>query len=222
MRTAWRSAWALIPFLAACGGADAPAVEAQAQSPPPTAEADPGRSGDVLGTLEATVDGESGTWYVVSGSLGGQPYASGLWMDMGDERQVLAGGFDTADPPLDTFERDADGMPVSYGDYQGSVLSVVVPEGSVAAPFVVRFPTEDASAASVFYQPVATLDDVTAGTYWLAEGTLEVKAVTVEGGVARMEGTFAGTFRSMAGGEAIEMTGGRFAVERLPSLASLR
>jgi hypothetical protein len=220
------SALSLALLLAACGGADAPAADtASAQdraTPAPTPRSS--ATGQVLGTIEATVDGQATQWYVISGSTGGRPYASGLWMGADEgERQIAAGGFDTPDPPLDTFERDEGGTAVSYGDYRGSVLSVVVSEALGAAPFEVRFgPDQDVSEASVFYQPVATLDDVMNNTYWLANGSLAVTALAIAGDVAHLAGTFSGTFRSLGTGEAVEIRDGRFDIRDLPSLEAIQ
>jgi hypothetical protein len=185
----------------------------------------PDRSGAgsaVLGTLQATVEGETKTWYVVSGTSGGQPYASAMWMgEAPGERQVVAGGFDSRTPPLETFERDPSGMARSYGDYQGSVLTVHLSEALGAAPVSLRFPSDMAGEASVFYQPRAILENMMDATYWLAEGSLDVAAFSIEGGTARLEGTFSGVFRSMGTGESLPITDGRFSIGDIPGLAEI-
>lgn len=220
------SALSFALLLAACGGSEAPAADAattedQAAAAPTTRSL---AAEQVLGTIQATVEGQAVTWHVITGSIGGEPYASALWMgEAQGERQIAAGGFDTPDPPLATFERSEDGMPISYGDYRGSVMSIVVSEALGAPPFTVRFgPDSDVSEASVFYQPEASLDDIMNTTYWLADGSLEVTGMAIDGDVARLEGTFSGTFRSMGTGEEIEIDGGSFSIRDVPSLEAIQ
>lgn len=216
-------------FLLACGGSDAPdAGPPEGAGSVATASAVaavPDRSGvrsTVLGTLDATVEGETKTWYVVAGSSNGEPYASAMWMgEAPGERQVVAGGFDSRTPPLETFERDPSGMARSYGDYHGSVLTVHLSEALGTAPVSLRFPSDMAGEASVFYQPRATLENMMDATYWLAEGGLEVTSFTIEGGTARLEGTFSGVFRSMNTGESLRITDGRFSIGDVPGLAEI-
>jgi len=216
-------------LLLACGGSDAPAAspanEAESAATSSALAAVPDRSGvrsTVLGTLDATVEGETKTWYVVSGVSGGKPYASAMWMgEAPGDRQVVAGGFDTRTPPLETFQRDPSGMARSYGDYQGSVLTIHLSEALGAAPVSLSFPSDMAGEASVFYQPRATLENMMDATYWLAEGGLEVTSFSIQDGTARMEGSFSGVFRSMGTGESLRITDGRFSIGGVPGLTEL-
>ncbi|MGD2067814.1 MAG: hypothetical protein PVI57_03950 [Gemmatimonadota bacterium] len=183
------------------------------------------RPARVLGTIEATVDGEAHTWYVVEGESGGKPYASGVWMSPTDgKRTVSAGGYDTDDPPLDSFEWSEQGFPLSFGDYEGSTFNVMVrvPEGSSSLE-VALTGAEGGFEALVSWQPVATLENPLESTWVMTSGTLRVTEVAVEDGRARMEGTFSGTLGRMDGqGTTREVSGGRFRISGLPSADEIR
>lgn len=205
------------PLLLACGGGDAPPADAQAATAPMAAvPAAPVTGAGVIGTIEATVDGEAMTWYVVTGTVGGGAYSSGVWVGEEGERQVVAGGFDTDDPPLDTFETNASGLAASYGSYDGSVMAFFVTEAAGTAPVTLTFP-EAEGTAGVYFQRRASLDDMVNSVLWLSEGTLELSRFSFEGGAARVEGTFSGTFTSMGTGGTVRVTDGRFAVGDIPS-----
>jgi hypothetical protein len=75
--------------------------------------------------------------------------------------------------------------------------------------------------AGVYFQRRADLDDVMNTTFWLTEGTLEVSAFAIYGDLARVEGTFSGTFRSEGTGETIRVTEGRFDVTDIPGVGQL-
>lgn len=183
------------------------------------------RPATVLGTIEATVDGEAHTWYVVEGESGGKPYASGVWMGPTDEgRTVSAGGYDTDDPPLDSFEWSAQGFPLSFGDYQGSTFNVMVkvPEGSSSLEVELTGASGDFEAL-VSWQPVATLENPMESTWVMTAGTLRVSDVAIEDGRARMEGTFSGTLGRMDGqGPTVQVADGRFRISGLPNLDEIR
>jgi hypothetical protein len=217
-------------LLAACGGSDTPGAEAAAQSGTLPGEAAPAseqsavRSGTtLLGTIEATVDGERRTWYVVSEASAGRRFASGMWLgdDPGD-RMVMVGGFDTPDPPIDTFERAEDGTPLSYGDYQGSVLTLHVSEAAGPFPVSIAFAPDGLGVpgAGALYQHRATVEDIMESTHWLVEGRIDVETLTIETGGARIAGTFSGTFRSQGLGDT-RLTDGRFDVRGLPNVEEL-
>ena len=183
---------------------------ASAAAPAPTSV-----PADTLGTIEATIDGLARTWYVVSGTVQGEPYASAVWYAP-EGRSLVAsvGGYDTADPPLDSFDTDVRGQPVSFGDYTGSSLAItLMPEGPVA-PYGVDL---DESNPGVAFSPVATVGDIS-GVYFARSGRLEVTVLEVSGGQLRAEGTFHGTFHTMNGDGPVEITDGRFAVDGVPTL----
>jgi hypothetical protein len=226
-------------FLSACGGDAPPAAHVQAANAPPTAAAGgdaaghpsvvaasagspaASRANEILGTIQATMDGQAMTWIVVSGTVEGRPYASAVWMgEEPGERQIAAGGFDTMDPPLHTFRRSPGGMFSSFGDYQGSVMSLFITEAAGSAPMTLTFPAAEGDGG-VYFQRRADLDDVMNTTFWLTEGTLEVSAFAIYGDLARVEGTFSGTFRSEGTGETIRVTEGRFDVTDIPGVGQL-
>lgn len=217
-------------FLSACGGDVPPAADEQTANAPSTAapataapaEASPAsRRTEILGTVQATVDGQAMTWFVVSGSVGGDPYASAAWVgEEPGERQIVAGGFDTMDPPLHTFQRNVSGMSFSFGEYRGSLMSLFITEAAGPAPLTLTFPAAEGDAG-VYFQRRADLDDVMNTTFWLVEGTLELSAFAFYGELARVVGTFSGTFRSEGTGETVRVTGGRFDVTDIPGVGHL-
>lgn len=175
-----------------------------------------------IGTITADVNGEPHTWYVVTGESGGRPYGSAAWVEMAPgRRMVTVGGFDTPDPPLETFTRDARGTPTSYGDYDGSLLAVVVEIPESGTSVSVTLPGQP-QMSGVSYQPRASLQNVTATTQMMYQGTLDVSRVEIVDGLAVVEGTFRGAFRSMTGSEHVRITNGRFEIEGIPPIEALR
>jgi hypothetical protein len=221
-------------FLSACGGDEPPAVHGQTANAPPAAAAGPpsvpaapaespsaSRANEILGTIQATVDGQAMTWFVVSGTVEERPYASAAWMgEEPGERQIVAGGFDVTDPPLHTFRRSPGEMFSSFGEYRGSLMSLFITEAAGSAPVTLTFPASEGDAG-VYFQRRADLDDVMNTTFWLTEGTLELSAFAFHGDLARVEGTFSGTFRSEGTGETVRVIGGRFDVTDIPGVDRL-
>jgi hypothetical protein len=174
---------------------------------------------EVLGTIRAALDGVARTWYVVSGTSRGKPYASGAWQDRANGRRVITiGGFDTAAPPLDTFEWNDDGTPRSYGAYTGSVLSLMLTVGPDGPPFRFVYPPERVPA--VIYASRATLDSLDT-TFQIVKGTVEVSAVSVAGGLASAAGAFSGTLSGMVRDGTVAVSNGTFDVKNLPNLAGI-
>ncbi len=204
---------AIALLVGACGGASADTGASAEADRLATSQA-PAASG----TISATVDGRTVTWYVVAGTSQGRRYASGAWLTAGDDRAVSIGGFDTTTPPLDSFGWEGN-MPSSFGDYTGSLIQILIPVRT-GAPYRIAFPLEDAAAlTSVMYMPKAMLDP--AGMWQMVEGTLEVASVTVDGGLASAEGTFTGALERFGGGERLTVREGRFRVRSLPDATSL-
>jgi hypothetical protein len=174
----------------------------------------------VLGTVQATVDGTVRTWYVVSGTSGGRPYASGLWQEvMPGRRLIILGGYDTQTPPLETFEWEK-GMPRSYGSYTGSTIGLVLNVGATPAPYRARLPHAGTQSDSVLFAHVATLD--VRATFMMKQGQIDVTAVSIAGGLASATGTFAGTLARMMSEDAtVTVTNGRFEVSGMPDLATI-
>ena len=181
----------------------------------------PSRITDVQGTIQATVDGRPMTWYSVFGESDGKPYSSSMWMEQPDAGRMLAvGGFSTEDPPLDTFEWDDTGLPASYGTYDASVIAIAIQLPANQSGFTVTFP-DGGGSNNLSYQPKATLQDVLASTFMMAEGTLSVSDVEISDGLGRVEGTFSGTFQTMTGDREVEITDGEFDVEGIPGFETL-
>jgi hypothetical protein len=126
----------------------------------------------------------------VSGESGGRPYASGVWQEIAsDRRRIILGGYETATPPLDTFEWDPQGMPRSYGTYTGSTMFLMLEVGGRPGPFRVALP--DGEGASVIYASQAKLNAIDT-TFMMQRGAVNVTAVSIEEGLASASGTFSG------------------------------
>lgn len=169
----------------------------------------------MLGTIEATVDGQPRIWYVVSAPVRGELYSSAVWYETPDGELVASfGGYDTADLPFDSFEIDPT-RSLSLGDYEGSAFTILLmPEGGVE-PYSVAL-SED--APGLVYAPDAadTFQDVTA-VFFGRSGTLNVTRLEIVGDRLAAEGTFEGAVMTMGGAGPVELAEGRFSVEGVPS-----
>lgn len=178
-------------------------------------------SGDieVLGTISATVDGEDRTWYVVDGRSDSRRYASAMWMTWDEgERMLTIGGFDTESPPLDTFESALPAGRISFGEYEGSVMTI-----ALAAPAdggSLRIDLGDGSGSTLGFMPVATTSQ--AGIYLVETGSLDVTDLVFQNGKAQLEGRFDGVFRTRDGDGPIRIEDGRFNVTSIPRDVELR
>lgn len=201
----------LLLATAACGAPDA-TPEAEPRGLLAVAPAD-----EVLGTIEATVDGRLMTWYVVSGSVRGAPYASAAWYRPDDESVLIAiGGFDTRTPPLETFETGQNGATVSYGEYGGSVMSLLFETGPDPAAFRHALPGD--GMTSFVYMAEASMSDVS-GMFIPESGAVHVTVLELSDGKIRAEGTFSGRLGNPGGeGRFVEVTGGRFSVRGVPHM----
>lgn len=220
----------LTVLLAACGSSDAPATNAAAQqaatsstpspaSAPPRAPAGAPAPADLLGTIEATIDGRAGTWHIVAGEAGGRPYSAALWYEPDEESTWgVVGGFDTPTPPVETFRFGPAGMFESYGEYRGSIFTMVLATAGDPGPFRLELPSFD-NSSSVIYLRQATLEDLTQ-MYSMEAGVLNVTRMSVSGGRLSAEGTFSGTFENPEGAT-VTITDGRFSVEGAPHLDTL-
>ena len=176
-----------------------------------TVGAQPAGGDGALGTIRATVDGEQRTWYVVQGSSRGRPYASAIWFEDGDVRLVSVGGYDTDSPPLDTFEFDTASGEVSFGDYQGSGMQILVSVSEGSSTVRVEIPSEP-GLFWVGYIPVASFDVI----YGMTTGSIEVTEASFDGSQASVRGTFSGTLEKSDGSGSIQVENGSFEASGIP------
>ncbi len=196
--------------LAACGG-DAPDTADDAAVP---RSATPG----VLGTIEATIDGEARTWYVVEGTARTGAYASAAWIDAGDDGRIVSiGGYDDERPPIETFEADMQAGSMSFGDYDGSALVLSVTVSADGGSFSVDLAAS--SNAMVAYMPQASAD--MSGMYTSTSGALDVTSSSFDAETSRVSGTFSGTLRQMMGDGEVRIENGRFDVGGIPAVETL-
>ncbi|MFW6089408.1 MAG: hypothetical protein ACODAB_06625 [Gemmatimonadota bacterium] len=197
-----------------CAG-DAPE---SADSTPSTETAPDAEAPGVMGTIEATLDGEARTWYVVDGASESGIYASAVWMDGGDDGRIVSvGGYDTRQPPIETFELDVETGIMSLGDYEGSAFVISVPVPGDGASFSVDL--DPSGGTMIAYMPRASTD--MSGMLTSASGSLDVTRADFEAETVRLSGTFAGTLRQMQGDDEVRVENGRFEVSGIPSVDAL-
>jgi hypothetical protein len=162
----------------------------------------------VVGTVEATIDGREGYWYVIaSGSSSDDEKSTSMWMDRGSGFGLaMISGFDSQTV---TFRRRADAAglePVS-----GTVLAISFLFSRNDSERTIVFPTEPSDPSTVVFQPEAgNYQDL----YALEEGEMVVtKIETVDPGVYRFEGSFTGRFLPLQGTDSVEVTDGSFVIE---------
>lgn len=208
----------LAPTLAGCGGAEdaGSADSADVQTGGTAAEA--GSSGDVnvLGTIEAEVDGEARTWYVVEGTVRDEPYASGMFIPGGGSRLVTLGGFDTDDPPLDSFQTDVAAGNISLGDYEGSAINISVDIPNDQTSLQVELSGMSGTSA-IAYMPVATTEDVMSSALFAQSGSIRVEEAQFDETRGSLRGTFSGELSLVDGSRSATITNGRFSVEGIPT-----
>lgn len=167
---------------------------------------------DVVGTITARFDGEERTWYVVAGEIEGERQATATWMLLDEtERIATIGGFDSPDVPVETFRADFEGGDVSYGDYEGSVLTIAFPFQPEDFERLARFPGGDATIAYLPRVEGGEMDF--SGMYGLETGSLDVGLLDPRrDGPSEFGGTFEGTLVRLDRADSIRVTDGRFEV----------
>lgn len=192
-----------------CGGGDGSSNQGNSLSNVASADG-------VLGTIHANLDGVARTWYVVAGDVRGEPYTSGMFIPVDGGTMVSLGGFDTAEPPMESFRVDVAGGDISLGDYEGSAFSLMisVPEGQASAR--AELGDDMAGNATLAYMPRASMEDVMAGTLFSQSGSIEVEEARFGDTDGTLRGRFSGEIARMDGSESIAVTDGRFEVSDLP------
>jgi hypothetical protein len=167
-----------------------------------------------MGTIEATVEGDARTWYVVEAWTNTGRYASGRWnsAEGAGNLTLVVEGFDTQALPLGDFKTTENGNP-SFGSYRGSVIMLTVPVSGDGGSISLNL-SDDESRATVSYIP-----DAGAGSpahYVSDEGSLNGDWAVSDAGTMRLHGRFEGVFRSGSGDETIRIENGSFAVQDIP------
>lgn len=216
---------ALATLVASCGTPGTQASTAGEPAAAPPAQAG-GFTPTTLGTIEARLDGEARTWYVVTGDTRDPKRSAGSWYEPGPgERLIAIAGFDTETPPLQSFTRDASGRWTSYGDYDGSLFTMIFNVGPDPQPRRETFPPKGqhtivyvAHAGKLdLSKPGVDIAGMLAAMHDLQTGTLNVTAIRFDGDRASLEGTFSGTLEAPSG-DRITVTDGRFQARNLPKL----
>lgn len=160
-----------------------------------------------IGTIEATIDGTTMTWYV-PGRDTGDGSAGAMWMSMqpGAGKAVI-GGYESRDTK---FGRDpATGKPTVSGKGSQVIISFDFPEEASSARF--DLPAKGAQDVSVWVLPA--IGDH-AGMQVLQTGRLSVSRIEARrSGGSRFDGSFSGTISDRAGKVKRTVASGRFAVD---------
>lgn len=172
-----------------------------------------------MGTIEATVDGERRTWYVVEALTNTGRYASGRWDAEGAGNMTLVlEGFDTQALPLDGFATGPTGAS-TYGSYRGSVITITVPVAGDGGSIRMDL-AEDESGGTVTY--VQDAGSEAAGSYTTVEGSIQGDWAASDDGSIRLEGRFEGLLRAGGGSQPIQIENGTLTVEGIPPGMLLR
>ena len=157
----------------------------------------------VIGTIQATIDDEERTWYVLETEIDGTPEASAFWYEPEPGKpQVLIGGYDAPDVAFHTA-----GAPAS--DYTGSSISLIISFDPGEIGNATRLPADNGTG--VFYMPSV----VEGPLFGIADGRLEVSSLHApRSGTGEVAGTFSGTMQIPPGSErTLTVTDGRFEIE---------
>ena len=164
---------------------------------------------EVIGTVEATLDGKARIWYVIKTDTVERGGGSGaIWMQTdSDQIMVIIGAFETKDV---TFIKDAvTGTITASG--QGSQISLTfkIPSGTESMTY--RKPETGLSLAEVF---VMTRIGDYASMHPLGKGQVTVDRFTLhETENGRIKGSFEGTLIDRDGEPWGRVTDGRFEVD---------
>jgi hypothetical protein len=191
-------------------------------------------SNTVIGTINATLDGESFEWYMVTTGRRGLGQSSSLWFTFEefDEILVALGGYE--DPNIflpdigpDSDVEDMDEFLADF-DYDGSSFGLVFEylPGATSVTYTLTGDYFDADGrlVAVYYSPVFSPEAFTDFlredlACFMAEGTLEVTRIEAEVGEnGRFEGSFSGTLTCQIEGmpNTITVTNGRFQGLEIP------
>jgi hypothetical protein len=214
-----------------------PTIVPEEPTPEPTDELEETAvtgSNMVIGTINATLDGESFEWYMVTTGRRGLGQSSSLWFTFEefDEILVALGGYE--DPNIflpdigpDSDVEDMDEFLADF-DFDGSSFGLVfeyLPEEStVSYTLSDSLIDEYGRLVAVYYSPVFSPEAFTDFlredlACFMAEGTLEVTRIEAEVGEnGRFEGTFSGTLTCQIEGmpDTITVTNGRFKGLEIP------
>lgn len=164
---------------------------------------------DVIGTVEATLDGKAGTWYVLkTDTVSKQGDSGAIWMQTDpDHAMVIVAAFKRKDV---TFTKDAKtGMTTASG--QGSQISLTFKISSGTKRMTYRKPEAGISSADVIL--MTRIGDY-ASMHPLGEGQITVERIALDQTEkGRIEGSFEGTLIDRKGKPWGRVTNGRFEVD---------
>ena len=158
----------------------------------------------VIGTIEAVLDGEKKTWYVLDAE-DALPHGA-WWMNWdGNLHMASIDGFESKDVK---FSKDESGVPTVDGD--GSSLAITFKFNDGASVVNYSLPSMGAEPASVVF--MSTAGGGFSSMYGLEEGQVTANRIEVsKNAPSGFTGTFSGKLQSMSG-KSMEITDGRFEV----------
>lgn len=156
---------------------------------------------EVIGKIQAKLDGQDMTWYVLRDAKTGQPGA--IWMSHDDaSRKAMISGYESKDVG---FSKDANGLPSVRGE--GSLIGLTFDFNANEGSVDYQLPSVGADPVSILFMPV--LNDYQS-ILFLTEGHFSVSKITLDGvSGASFTGSFSGRLQTKAG-ETHELTDGHF------------
>lgn len=183
----------------------------------PTQTAPASQGDPVVGTIQATLDGEPRTWYVLRTDRPDLIETTAGWFYIPDAPEIpFVGitGFEDKDVPFETFVFDELAGFTDFGSYTKSVIGIGFQFDPDQPTVSYQYPYEGpALAGGVTYRPNAG-DLSNSGSFGLTDGFLEVEFASGVGqDLSMMQGTFAGTMFRLDHNELLDLSDGQFQVE---------
>jgi len=158
---------------------------------------------EVVGKIEAKLDGKPTTWYVLRHTETDD--VGVIWMSReGSAPRAIITGYESKDVEIGNNDQ---GVTTVTGE--GSMLSLTFQFAADAASADYQLPGMEADSANVLFSPM--LNDYRS-LFFLTEGHVAVSKIELDGGAgASFAGSFSGKIQTKAG-EAHELSDGRFDV----------
>jgi hypothetical protein len=160
---------------------------------------------EVIGSIEAMVDGERKTWHVLAGETDALHSATMVVHPGG--RAITLGGYESLDITFDTSTQ----MPTASGPGSMLVLTFAAPSGQTASYAV-------GGEAMLHVMLFGKVGDFSSART-LANGSLEISSADLSSADdGRLQGSFSGTFERNEESGPVVLTEGRFQVRGLRTM----
>jgi hypothetical protein len=163
----------------------------------------------VIGTVEATIDGQENSWYVLQPE--GDMWPTAVWLAMGPERGVASiNAYRSEDIPLVRDKMIGFSLPENAAPVL--IIAFDFPVGASQGAYTL--PSESTfSAADVIWQ-TDFMDSDTA--YFMNQGSGTIQASRINANMdsdSSFSGTFSGTLKRINSEDSVTITNGRFEID---------